>query len=61
LGGLCLSKDGLRARDTMVLTAARRAGVPTAVVLAGGYADDVNDTVAIHVATVSVAMARDPS
>ena len=53
LGGLALTKDGLRARDRMVVEAARRGGVPIAIVLAGGYAADVNDTVAIHVATVS--------
>ena len=58
LGGLCLSKEGLKARDAMVLAAARRAGVPVAIVLAGGYAEAVNDTVAIHVATVSVAAAQ---
>lgn len=52
LGGLQLTKDGLRARDRMVIDAARSAGVPVAVVLAGGYAEDVDDTVQIHLATV---------
>jgi acetoin utilization deacetylase AcuC-like enzyme len=53
LGGLSLSKEGLRKRDRMVLNLARGAGIPVAVVLAGGYATDLDDTVAIHVATVS--------
>lgn len=51
LGGLALSKDGLRRRDRTVLDAARHAGVPVAIVLAGGYARRVEDTVEIHVAT----------
>jgi acetoin utilization deacetylase AcuC-like enzyme len=53
LGGLSLSHEGLRARDRTVLAAAR--GVPVAIVLAGGYAVDVEDTIAIHVATVQEA------
>jgi acetoin utilization deacetylase AcuC-like enzyme len=55
LGGLRLTKDGLRARDRMVFDAARAAGVPTVVTLAGGYARHVEDTVAIHVATIEEA------
>ena len=51
LGGLSLSMKGLRERDQTVLGAARAAGVPVAIVLAGGYATEVADTVAIHVAT----------
>ena len=52
LGGLGLTKDGLAARDRLVIDAARSAGVPLVTVLAGGYAADVNDTVDIHVATI---------
>jgi acetoin utilization deacetylase AcuC-like enzyme len=52
LGGLKLTIDGLRARDRMVFEAARSEGVPVVVVLAGGYAENVEDTVTIHVATV---------
>jgi acetoin utilization deacetylase AcuC-like enzyme len=55
LGGLGLTKAGLRARDRLVLEAASDAGVPVAVVLAGGYAYDVDDTVTIHVATAEEA------
>jgi len=52
LGGLRLSSDGLRRRDRAVFEAARDHGVPLAVVLAGGYAHRLEDTVALHVATI---------
>lgn len=55
LGGLALSKDGLRERDRLVLGSARAAKIPTVVVLAGGYAYRAQDTVDIHVATVEEA------
>jgi len=48
LGGLALSKDGLMRRDRLVFDVALAAGVPVAVVLAGGYSHDVGDTVEIH-------------
>jgi acetoin utilization deacetylase AcuC-like enzyme len=52
LGGLGLSLEGLRQRDRTVLEAARALGASVAVVLAGGYAMNTEDTVAIHAATV---------
>jgi len=52
LGGLQLTREGLRARDRLVFEQARRAGLPTIIVLAGGYARRVDDTVAIHCATI---------
>lgn len=52
LGGLSLTFEGLRRRDRMVFEAARARGIPVAVVLAGGYAHRLDDTVAIHVATI---------
>ncbi len=55
LGGLSLSLEGLKRRDRLVLEAARHTGAAVAVVLAGGYALDVNDTVTIHVNTVIAA------
>jgi acetoin utilization deacetylase AcuC-like enzyme len=55
LGGLRLTRDGLRVRDRMVFDAVRDAGLPLVVVLAGGYARRVDDTVAIHVATIEEA------
>ena len=57
LGGLALTKDGLRRRDRAVLTAARQAGIPVAIVLAGGYAQRVEDTIDIHTATAEEAQA----
>ena len=57
LGGLRLTKDGLRRRDRLVLCAARAARVPVVVTLAGGYARHVEDTVDIHVATIEEARA----
>jgi acetoin utilization deacetylase AcuC-like enzyme len=54
IGGLRLTKAGLRERDRLVIDASRRAGVPLATVLAGGYAKDVRDTVDIHVATIEL-------
>ncbi len=56
LGGLALTKDGLRRRDRAVLSAMRNAEIPTAIVLAGGYARRVEDTVDIHVATAEEAI-----
>jgi acetoin utilization deacetylase AcuC-like enzyme len=58
LGGLRLTKDGLRQRDRLVIDAVRAANVPLVVVLAGGYARRVEDTVAIHVATIEEALRR---
>jgi acetoin utilization deacetylase AcuC-like enzyme len=55
LGSLRLTKDGLRSRDLIVIGEARRLRLPVAVVLAGGYAVELEDTVAIHLNTIRVA------
>jgi len=55
LGGLKLTKAGLRRRDTMVMDHAHRRGIPVAITLAGGYARRVEDTVQIHVGTIVAA------
>ena len=52
LGGLALSKEGLLIRDRVVFNACLRHRVPVAVVLAGGYARYIEDTVEIHANTV---------
>lgn len=52
LGRLALSKHGLLARDTYVRDTLRSAGVPVCVTLAGGYAEDIRDTVEINLGTV---------
>lgn len=55
LGRLALSKEGLAARDRLVLERCQAAGLPTAVTMAGGYACAIEDTVAIHLQTVRLA------
>jgi acetoin utilization deacetylase AcuC-like enzyme len=60
LGRLRLTKAGLAARDRWVLDACRAAGVPVAVTMAGGYAHDIEDTVAIHLETVRLATGSAP-
>jgi acetoin utilization deacetylase AcuC-like enzyme len=60
LGRLSLTKAGLLARDELVLDTMVAAGVPVCVVLAGGYADDVRDTVDINAATAAAVDARIP-
>jgi acetoin utilization deacetylase AcuC-like enzyme len=56
LGGLCLTYEGLRGRDFLVLSCARGAGVPAVIVFAGGYARRVEDTAALHIATIEEAV-----
>ena len=55
LGGLALTMEGLRARDALVFEVAKSHGTPVAVVLAGGYARNVEDTVTIHCNTAKAA------
>jgi len=52
LGGLSLTKAGLRERDRVVMSFARERNIPVAVTLAGGYARRLEDTIDIHVGTV---------
>jgi acetoin utilization deacetylase AcuC-like enzyme len=55
LGGLKLSKAGLKERDGRVFEEARGRGIPVVTTLAGGYARRVEDTVRIHVNTIVAA------
>jgi acetoin utilization deacetylase AcuC-like enzyme len=55
LGGLALTLDGLRERDRLVIWTALHNRIPVAVVLAGGYAVNVQDTVTIQANTARVA------
>lgn len=48
LGGLSLSLEGLKERDRFIIGRALEFHVPVAVCLAGGYALNLDDTVAIH-------------
>jgi acetoin utilization deacetylase AcuC-like enzyme len=55
LGGLSLTFEGLMERDRLVIWTALTHGIPVAVVLAGGYAESVEDTITIHANTAAVA------
>jgi acetoin utilization deacetylase AcuC-like enzyme len=56
LGRLGVTKAGLAARDRLVFERCREAGLPVAVVMGGGYARQLEDTVDIQFATVSAAL-----
>ena len=58
LGRLAVTKEGLAERDRLVFDHCARAGVPVAVVMSGGYATEVADTVDIHENTVRAAAQR---
>ena len=58
LGRLALTKHGLALRDAYVLDTLRDAGIPVAIAMAGGYAEDIEDVVDIHFATVCAALER---
>ncbi|MGA2417035.1 MAG: histone deacetylase [Candidatus Sulfotelmatobacter sp.] len=55
LGGLSLSIQGLKERDELVFRVARARNIPIMVTFAGGYAQNVEDTVSIHCNTVIAA------
>jgi len=55
LGRLALSTAGLAERDRRVFAHLHEAGLPAAVVMAGGYGKDVGDTVEVHLGTVQAA------
>lgn len=58
LGKLAITKDGLQARDRLVLDLCAAAGLPVAIAMGGGYADNVHDIVDIHFNTVRIAASR---
>lgn len=55
LGRLSMSMAGLKARDAFVLDTCHSAGLPVAITMAGGYARPIEDTVAIHLQTLTLA------
>ncbi|MGO8797222.1 MAG: histone deacetylase [Candidatus Sulfotelmatobacter sp.] len=55
LGGLSLTIDGLKRRDELVFRVARARRIPVMVTFAGGYAQNVEDTVTIHCNTIIAA------
>ena len=57
LGRLSLSLDGLAERDRRVFSRCQAHGTPIAIAMAGGYARNIDDTVAIHANTIRSAKA----
>jgi acetoin utilization deacetylase AcuC-like enzyme len=55
LGGLSLTIEGLKRRDELVFRVAQARGIPVMVTYAGGYAQNVEDTVTIHCNTIAAA------
>ncbi|HKD03567.1 MAG TPA: histone deacetylase [Terriglobales bacterium] len=55
LGGLNLTIAGLKRRDELMFRVAKTRGIPVMVTYAGGYAQEVEDTVTIHCNTVVAA------
>jgi len=55
LGRMALSHDGLKARDEMVLSAAKARGIPVSMAIGGGYADPIEASVAAYANTYAVA------
>ena len=55
LGRLKLTMAGLARRDAHVLATLQARGIPVAVAMAGGYARDIDDSVAIHANTIATA------
>jgi acetoin utilization deacetylase AcuC-like enzyme len=57
LGRMKVTMEGLAERDRIVLGLCREAGLPVSIAMAGGYAPDVEDIVAIHLQTIRTAAA----
>jgi acetoin utilization deacetylase AcuC-like enzyme len=55
LGGLSLTIEGLKKRDELVFRVAEARNIPVMVTFAGGYAQNVEDTVTIHCNTIIAA------
>ena len=56
IGNLAVTIDGLEQRDEFIFSQGLHYGVPMAMVLAGGYAYNYNDTVKIHFNTIKTAI-----
>lgn len=57
LGNLTLTKEGLMERDRLVIGSYVKRSIPLVILLAGGYAVKVEDTVEIHCNTCRIATA----
>ena len=53
MGRLCVTKAGLAERDRIVLEGCGARGIPVAVTMAGGYSENVPDTVDVHFQSIS--------
>ncbi len=58
LGQLAMTQQGLLERDKIVFNYFRDRSIPVVTCMAGGYADDINQIVDLHFATVQAAVAR---
>ncbi len=56
LSGLEVSAEALKKRDRLVIENARRLKIPVAIVLGGGYAAEVEETVEVHFNTIKAAV-----
>ncbi|HAW49891.1 TPA: histone deacetylase [bacterium] len=56
LGALELTMNGLMKRDEIVFETAKRFSIPIVVVLGGGYAYKIDDTIQIHYNTIKKAL-----
>ncbi|QGJ70410.1 Acetoin utilization deacetylase AcuC [Planctomycetales bacterium 10988] len=54
-GRLGLSREGLARRDRMVLERLAQANIPVSISMAGGYAPEIEDIVALHYQTACIA------
>lgn len=61
LGRLAVTRKALAQRDTRVFQSLGARGTPVAVVMAGGYAEEVDDVVEIHFNTLLAALERSPT
>ena len=55
LGKLSLTKQGLAQRDRLVFEMCHHEKIPVAVTMGGGYAEEVDDIVDIHLQTIQIA------
>ena len=55
LGRLKLSLAGMAARDELVFRQAGERAIPVAVTMGGGYGKNIDDTVAVHLQTITIA------
>ncbi len=55
LGKLALTQEGCKARDQYVLQQAKDANIPVAIVMGGGYSEDIEDVIEAHCNTFRVA------